>query len=63
MTARGDRVARGPQGGQHIARIIQADGVVMALCGNTVVRPRRVAPVPWRVCPTCAAIERKTEWC
>lgn len=55
--ARGDRVARSRSGYQHVARVIQPDGVVSCLCGNTLVgafRMRLTGPA----CPTCLAIER-----
>ena len=60
--ARGDPVARATDGVQHIARVIQRDGSVMALCGNLLLRVRRVG-LTGTDCPVCVAVERKREWC
>ena len=34
----------------------------MALCGNTLLRVRRVG-LTGTDCPACVAVERKSEWC
>ena len=60
--ARGDRVARATDSTQHVARVIQRDGLVACLCGNVIVRPRRVG-LTGTDCPVCVAVERKSEWC
>jgi len=60
--ARGDRVARATGSTQHVARVIQRDGSVMALCGSLLVGVRRVG-LTGTACPMCVAVEHKREWC
>ncbi len=51
MTSVGALVARSRDSSVHIARIVKSDGVVVALCGNTLLRPRQWAATA-RSCAT-----------